>query len=108
MHTLARDTPEDVGRSLGDDGLELGGTLDEQVSRKAERVDVDIDAVTERLRPAVRDDAVHLTLSRKDVHVSEREQHIVRRRARRVACRVPHGRDAQVEQFQERLHQRRL
>ena len=40
MYALARNAPEHVGQSLANDGFELGGTLDEQVPRKAERVDV--------------------------------------------------------------------
>ena len=100
MHALACDALEHVGGTLGDDGLELSGTLDEQETRKPERVDA---------QGFVRGrELVRLAPSREDVHVSEREQHVVRRRPHGVIGRVPHRRDAQLEQLQERIHERWL
>jgi hypothetical protein len=45
---------------------------------------------------------------RKDVQEPEREQHVVRRRARGVVRCVPHRRDAQLEQIEERPRERGL
>jgi len=73
MHALASDALEDVAGALGHNGLELGGTLDEQESRKPERVDA---------QPlARRGEHVRVLPSREDVHVPQREQHVVRWRA---------------------------
>lgn len=100
MHALACDALEHVCGTLSDDGLELSGTLDEQETRKAECVDA---------QAFVRGgELVRLSPSREDVHVSEREQHVVRRRPRGVIDRVPHRRDAQLEQLQERVRERWL
>ncbi len=100
MHALARDAPEHVGGALGHDGVELRGTLDEEEARKAERVDAEA--------LARRGEHVRVVPPREDVHVPEREQHVVRRRARGVVRRVPHRRDAQLEQIEERSHERGL
>ena len=69
MHALARDAPEHITGSLGPDGLELSGTLNEQESRKAERVDAE--------RLARYGKHVRLAQPWEDVHVSEREHDIV-------------------------------
>ena len=42
MYALASDDTEDIGRALGHNCLELGGALDEQESRKPERVDAQL------------------------------------------------------------------
>ena len=94
MHALATDALQDLGGALGHNGLELSGTLDEQESRKPERVDAE---------PLARHtEHVCVLPSREDVHVPQREQHVIRRRAGRVVRRVAHGRDAQLEQVEER------
>jgi len=65
MHALASDALEDVGGALCHYRLELGGTLDEQVSRKAERIDA---------KPLARQgEHVSIVPSREDIHVSQRE-----------------------------------
>ena len=70
MYTLATDALEDLGGALGHNGLELGGTLDEQESRKPERVDAE---------PLARYcDHVRVAPSREDIHVPQREQHVRR------------------------------
>ena len=86
VHALARDGPEHVGGSLGDERVELRGALDDQEAGETERVNA------QRL---VRDgERVLLTPPREDVHVRQRQHDVVRERAGRVVWRVPHRRDA--------------
>jgi hypothetical protein len=97
VYALARNGPEHVGGSLSNERVELSGALDEQEARKTERIHA------QRL---VRDgERVRLVLPREDVHVRERQHDVVRWRAGRVVRRVPHRRDAQVEQVYEGLGQ---
>ena len=65
MHPLATDALEGVGGALVQNSLELGGTLDEQESRKPERIDA---------QPLARHGVhVHVLPSREDIYVPQRE-----------------------------------
>jgi len=65
MHALASDALEDVGGALGNNRPELGGTLNEQESRKPERVDA---------KPLARHrEHVRVVPSREDIHIFQRE-----------------------------------
>jgi len=62
---LASNALEDVGGALGHNRLELGETLDEQESRKAERADTK--------PPARHGEHMLIVPSREDIHVPQRE-----------------------------------
>lgn len=72
VHALPRNGPKHVRRALLRDGQQLRLALDEEVTRKAERVHTQwLAGLRER---------VGLAASREDVEVSERQHDVVRQR----------------------------
>jgi len=75
-YNLASDALEDIGGALGHNSLEHCGTLDEQESRKPERINVQPLAQHREYVP------VRVVPSREDIHVPQREHHVIRWRDR--------------------------